>query len=758
MGDRCVATQDLRERLLRHSSSEGPDGIRESIVVLVLRADADTQSTTELLDRFNEVGLQINVDVSSDGTQLVGLHASPSLLMHQAERTHMQMQLRSSFDDNETGTPTHRVFTRSQSRKFAQWDADSMTMRFSTLQRQRLVYSLIEAEPRLGGCGINLEVLCTEKSIEQYYAVHSAREREGMSARLFHCGCWGGQGPPSCHELSHYFGEHTAMYFAWTRHYTRYLMGLAPIGCVVSAHQYLFGFATQPARLLLLGYTLLLSFWCALLCKCWIRRAAALAFEWGIDECRNEEPARPDFIRHRDTQLLQGVQVGRDFHTIEQLPSVVKEEHRWWVHRAANAKQLLPHFAPRRRLRRVLLGAPLLVMMALAALVLTIALSAYQALLKHKAARGDGELAAFGCGIINAVFIALMNVLYVRLATWLNDNENWRTESDYGDALIIKIFTFVFVNSYASLFYIAYVRSDRRLSLLGIADNCELSDTIRPVRANCMPELQVQLLSLMLVNSFVSAIREHGMPLATKYSTKFLKKMGLGRSDNCSDKRGATVFFDGAAQYSIDQRTPEELCKQIRAQAALPRFEGTFEEYSEMTIQFGYVCMFGSALPISALIAVLNNVLEWRTDVYKLLILYQRPRYQGADGIGRWYLILQFMSLAALLNNVFLLGYASDVISHLLALYSATKGGHSFVSGRMVLMTCVVIEHILLLLTFAQYHFVADRPRWVERADALRRLVVEVESQEQHQDELEFQRATASGSVSLDSATRGSDS
>ena len=43
--------------------------------------------------------------------------------------------------------------------------------------------------------------------------------------------------------------------------------------------------------------------------------------------------------------------------------------------------------------------------------------------------------------------------------------ENHRTQTQYDDALIIKLFAFQFANSYASLFYIAFFRGVRNRSI-----------------------------------------------------------------------------------------------------------------------------------------------------------------------------------------------------------------------------------------------------------------------------------------------------
>ena len=47
----------------------------------------------------------------------------------------------------------------------------------------------------------------------------------------------------------------------------------------------------------------------------------------------------------------------------------------------------------------------------------------------------------------------------MRLSIWLNDFENYRTESEYRTYLIIKMFSFRFVSYFATLYYYAFVSS-----------------------------------------------------------------------------------------------------------------------------------------------------------------------------------------------------------------------------------------------------------------------------------------------------------
>ncbi len=46
---------------------------------------------------------------------------------------------------------------------------------------------------------------------------------------------------------------------------------------------------------------------------------------------------------------------------------------------------------------------------------------------------------------------------------------------------------------------------------------------------------------------------------------------------------------------------------------------GTLEDYSELSIQLGYVTLFVAAFPIAPLFAYVSNVIEIRSDGFALL-------------------------------------------------------------------------------------------------------------------------------------------
>lgn len=55
-----------------------------------------------------------------------------------------------------------------------------------------------------------------------------------------------------------------------------------------------------------------------------------------------------------------------------------------------------------------------------------------------------------------------------------------------------------------------------------------------------------------------------------------------------------------------------------------------------MFVQFGYVVLFSSAFPLAALCALVNNLIEIRSDAFKLCTGLQRPFGQRVESIGQW--------------------------------------------------------------------------------------------------------------------------
>nr|CAD7194174.1 unnamed protein product [Timema douglasi] len=100
---------------------------------------------------------------------------------------------------------------------------------------------------------------------------------------------------------------------------------------------------------------------------------------------------------------------------------------------------------------------------------------------------------------------------------------------------------------------------------------------------------------------------------------------------------------------------------QAELESTLFKYDGTFEDHLEIFIQLGYVVLFSSAFPMAAFCAFLNNLIEIRSDAFKLCFIFQRPFGQRVSSIGTWQNAMEVMGLIAVLVNCALIGLSGQV-------------------------------------------------------------------------------------------------
>jgi len=211
----------------------------------------------------------------------------------------------------------------------------------------------------------------------------------------------------------------------------------------------------------------------------------------------------------------------------------------------------------------------------------------------------------------------------------------------------------------------------------------------------CMDELTIQLVTILMTNLIVGQSKEVGIPwLKGKIQLLLLKRNLM--------KNNEMVKGDKLPQWEIEAKKPP--------------FPGTFDEYCEMVIQYGYITLFAASFPLAPLLAVINNVIEIRTDALKLLEAHSRPQYKGAQGIGAWYVILEILGIISVLTNSLLIGFSLDSVA------DAFGGVPVNPSARRIsqvpyftFIVIVVIEHFLLLSKFGLSVMIPDMPGWINK-------------------------------------------
>jgi len=286
-------------------------------------------------------------------------------------------------------------------------------------------------------------------------------------------------------------------------------------------------------------------------------------------------------------------------------------------------------------------------------------------LVKQKLMDAFGPIGGSAGGIFNAVTVAILNMIYKGIAYRMNEYENHQTKTQYNDKLIVKLFLFEFSNNFATILFFAYMAT--RVELLGTEIECQ---------GSCLEEVKSLTQSLVLVNLAIGNVVETLLPY---------------------------MQFK-AAQKMRQEAAQDVYHSQHEIQACMPQYEGTFEDYNEIVIQFATVTVFALAYPLGALLALFNNMIEIRSDAFKLVQVTQRPFAKKGQDIGSWFGILKIIVAIATLNNCALAGFTSREFYN--------RGWVDNDAGGAVkkLAILFLVEHVLFFACYMMEFAIAAQP------------------------------------------------
>ncbi|XP_039192227.1 anoctamin-10 [Crotalus tigris] len=258
--------------------------------------------------------------------------------------------------------------------------------------------------------------------------------------------------------------------------------------------------------------------------------------------------------------------------------------------------------------------------------------------------------------IIYAVVIEILNRIYRYAAEFLTSWENHRLESSYQNHLILKVLVFNFLNCFASLFYIAFILVDMKL-------------------------LRQSLATLLITSQVLNQFVEAALPY-------WLQK----RRNKTVEKKVKALKID----------TDMSLFEQVNLEKGMDTYLGTFDDYLELFLQFGYVSLFSCVYPLAAIFAVLNNITEMYSDALKMCSVFKRPFSEPTANIGVWQMAFQTMTVISVITNCILIGMSSQVN----ALFPDSKSE--------LIIIVVLAEHLALAVKFLMSYVIADKPQDIQ--------------------------------------------
>lgn len=254
-------------------------------------------------------------------------------------------------------------------------------------------------------------------------------------------------------------------------------------------------------------------------------------------------------------------------------------------------------------------------------------------LLRFSIQRKTATGASITASVLNTVQIIIFNMIYQKVAIKLTDDENHRTDTMYEDAMITKLFIFQFINSFASFFFLAFIAQ------YIAAPHGTNSDYRGSCGAkSCMEPLALNILIIFGSRLTLSNFLDIFIPYS-KYKSKIKRE-----TDGIEE---GTVLSPAEVDYMLSEYDTV--------------IEG-IQTYADSAIQYGFSMMFITALPIAGCFSLFSNHVKLKFNMWKLFTLYQRPIPCGAQDIGIWQSIFEFVTVIAVVTNAALVVFTMTVI------------------------------------------------------------------------------------------------
>jgi len=450
-----------------------------------------------------------------------------------------------------------------------------------------------------------------------------------------------------------YYGEYIAFYYAFLTHYIQSFLPMVIIGFIWFIVQLGAGTISVGGSTF---YVLICILWSTVLIETWYRREAALKYKWGMVRYKETAVPRPTFKGKIAISEYNG-------DLIEDHKSII----RYWLRVTFSLSSMV---------------------LCISVVIVCVAGIWY---LKRLWKNDPGYKMAVG--IINSIQIQVFNFLYNKLAYALNEFEQHRLVEDYYNHLVIKRVIFMVVNSFNSLFYMAfyddsYENNEQRLN-----------------------SLRIQLITLFMVNVILMNALEVTIPQIPGWIRAYKKRKAAkdeGNDENLPKDVEAAVHVPHMSDMEINLADPEgelsdarytgglepTIILDIEDQVNRPKNKSTLDNFAEVVILHGYIIMFAIVLPIMPLFAYANSVVEIRVDAYGL-INSQRPFPLGADGIGVWRAVLSIFNTIAIFSNMAVIAYDTDLPEVVLGLNISGKIVWYFIICLFMLITMVSVRMVL---------------------------------------------------------------
>jgi len=520
---------------------------------------------------------------------------------------------------------------------YTQYDIGDRKYPFKTIDRIKLIMSIFQnrVSDEIPGAGLNMGKMIAKAVTIGQFPIHNFDDLNRLQKRWLVLWQWPWNLPLDL--IRDYFGERIGFYFLYLQHYTTMLLGPAVLGVVCEVLAVL-GTKTQVipmtvSEIAYMVYLCIMLFWSTIYVAIWKGKQSTLGMQWGMTGYEANELDRP---------LFEGVDVRSpiDGTHMRYFPDKIKK----YRNNVVNVVTLI----------------------SIAGVVTVVGciflFQAWADLAENKKyfTIGDTYLGTTLVSIMMGLAINILNILYNGTALAMNEWENHRTDTEFEDKLISKIFLFQMVNSFAAVTYIAFIK--------GQISACIQNDCDKEVSSN---------ISIIFITTLVARM---GTQVLVSMYTQHLK--ALSATDGIEP---------GAVRSPLEEQYSLEFYDALLV---------TLQDYAALVIQFGFTVLFVAVYPLAPTISFVNAYIQIRIDGWKLCQAYQRPEPKSVEDIGVWQNMIEVLSYLAVIYNLGLMFFSGQLFAN----YSWTI--------RWILF--VFLQNILLFAKYCISIFVEEMPREVE--------------------------------------------
>mmetsp|Transcript_3150 Transcript_3150/g.6350 ORF Transcript_3150/g.6350 Transcript_3150/m.6350 type:complete len:696 (+) Transcript_3150:110-2197(+) len=461
--------------------------------------------------------------------------------------------------------------------------------------------------------------------------------------------------PQPLELIREYFGEKIALFYTWMGFYNTMLWIPGLVGLALFISQvYTYPLTNSLDNPFVPVFACVSAMWASMFCQLWKNLENTRKYQWDTLKFEDLEQTREEFKSHPKTQEDEHVNA-----ITGELDDFYFDEGSYFPPTGRAQVQLVTY--------TVILILNIIAIMSSVFIWKTVA----HPMMSDDDVMVGSILFSVLTTIIGLIIDGVMDgiaELGIRGAMHqLIAEENWMTDTDHEDSIIMKTFYFKFANKYMSLFFVAF----------GVNNVPLFEEFYRCPSWQCMPVLQVVFCTTVTMEILYSLMVAHLFPIINKYFDSL--------ADNSALK---------AKAGKVVQKAPFE--EQEEWLDATP----VIDLYKDKVYQFGYISMFGVAFPMVTFLCLIFNLLDMRSRALTLLSKNKRPDPKVAADIGPYQQVLEVFATMSIITNSSICGITSYGLYFYFPEMTLTEG----------LWSVVILEHLLFIVRIFCINMIPSEP------------------------------------------------